>query len=66
MIEILNYFINFFIFLSENIIYHIILFISIILLIFLLPEEKAIAGLHPRAYAYYWIFISINWAFIII
>jgi len=56
MIEILNYFINFFIFLSENIIYHILLFIPIIVLIFLLPEEKAIGGLHPRAYAYLWIF----------
>ena len=42
MIEILNYFINFFIFLSENIIYHILLFIPIIALILLLPEEKAI------------------------
>jgi DNA polymerase III delta prime subunit len=56
MIEILNCFINFFILLSENILYHILLFIPIILLIFLLPEEKAIGGLHPRAYAYLWIF----------
>jgi hypothetical protein len=57
MINILYHFINFFIFLSENIIYHILLFIPIILLIFfLLPEEKAIGGLHPRAYAYLWIF----------
>jgi hypothetical protein len=56
MIEILNYFINFFIFLSENTICHILLFIPIILLIFFLPEEKAIGGLHPRAYAYLWIF----------
>jgi len=56
MINILYHFINFFIFLSENILYHILLFIPIIALIFLLPEEKAIGGLHPRAYAYLWIF----------
>ncbi|MEM2668008.1 MAG: ATP-binding protein [Candidatus Methanomethylicaceae archaeon] len=55
-IEILSHLINFFIFLSKNTLYHILLFIPIIALIFLLPEEKAIGALHPRAYAYLWIF----------
>jgi hypothetical protein len=52
IIEFLKYFINFFIFLSENILHHILLFIPIIALIFLPSEEKAMGRTQLRAYIY--------------